>query len=127
MLNLSAPEMTALVGGLRVLGSNVDDETHGVFTNRVGQLTQRLLREPRGHGHRSGRRSARTRTSSRGATAATGELRWTATRVDLVFGANSVLRAIAEEFAAKGGEQLMLDAFVRGWVKVMENDRFDLD
>ena len=53
--------------------------------------------------------------------------RWKATRVDLIFGANSQLRAIAEEYAAAGGEDLMLDAFVRGWVKVMENDRFDLD
>ena len=56
-----------------------------------------------------------------------GDLRWKATRVDLIFGANSQLRAIAEEYASAGGDQLMLDAFVRGWVKVMENDRFDLD
>ena len=58
---------------------------------------------------------------------ATGEAKWTGTRVDLVFGSNSQLRAIAEEFGAAGGDELFLDAFVSGWIKVMENDRFDLD
>jgi len=125
-LNLSAPEMTALVGGLRVLGNNVGDEAHGVFTDRVGQLTNdffvnlvdmRTKWAPVGEDEDV--YEGRDRSS--------GDLRWTATRVDLVFGANSVLRAITEEFAATGGEQRMLDAFVRGWVKVMENDRFDLD
>ena len=126
MLNLTAPEMTALVGGLRVLGNNVGDEGYGVFTDRPGQLTNdffvNLL-------------DMRTKWASvgesedvfEGRDRATGELRWKATRVDLIFGANSQLRAISEEYAANGGEELMLEAFIRGWVKVMENDRFDLE
>ncbi|MEZ5218395.1 MAG: catalase/peroxidase HPI [Ilumatobacteraceae bacterium] len=126
MLNLTAPEMTALVGGLRVIGNNVGDEGYGVFTDRPGQLTNdffvNLL-------------DMRTAWSSigegedtfEGRDRATGAPKWKATRVDLVFGANSQLRAIAEEYGAAGGEDLMLDAFVRGWTKVMENDRFDLD
>jgi len=125
MLNLSAPEMTALVGGLRVIGNNVGDEGYGVLTDRTGQLTNdffvNLLEmgtewSPVGEAE----------DVFEGRDRETGAPRWKATRVDLVFGANSVLRAIAEEYAAAGGESLMLDAFVRGWVKVMENDRFDL-
>jgi catalase-peroxidase len=125
MLNLTAPEMTALLGGLRVLGNNVGDEGYGVFTHRPGQLTNDFFVNLIDMG---------TMWSSvgeaedvfEGRDRATGELRWKATRVDLVFGANSQLRAIAEEYASAGGDELMLDAFVRGWVKVMENDRFDL-
>ncbi len=126
MLNLTAPEMTALVGGMRVLGANVGDERHGVLTDRVGQLTNDFF---------VNLVDMRTAWSSvgeaedvfEGRDRQTGDVRWTATRVDLVFGANSQLRAIAEEFAAAGGDELMLGFFVDGWVKVMENDRFDLE
>jgi catalase-peroxidase len=125
MLNLTVPETTALLGGLRVLGNNVGDEGYGVFTDRPGQLTNDFFVNLIDMG---------TVWSSigeeedvfEGRDRATGELKWTATRVDLIFGANSQLRAIAEEYASAGGEELMLAAFVRGWVKVMENDRFDL-
>jgi catalase-peroxidase len=125
MLNLTAPEMTALVGGLRVLGNNVGDEGYGVFTDRPGQLTNDFF---------VNLVDMRTMWSAvgeeedvfEGRDRETNDLKWTATRVDLVFGANSQLRAIAEEYASAGGEELMLKAFVRGWVKVMENDRFDL-
>jgi catalase-peroxidase len=125
MLNLTAPEMTALVGGLRVLGNNVGDEGYGVFTDRPGQLTNDFFVNLIDMG---------TMWSSvgeeedifEGRDRATGALKWKATRVDLLFGANSQLRAIVEEYASAGGDELMLDAFVRGWVKVMENDRFDL-
>ncbi len=125
MLDLSAPEMTALVGGLRVLGANIGDEGYGEFTDRKGQLTNdffvNLL-------------SMDTAWSSvgeaedvfHGTNRGTGADTWKASRVDLVFGSNSQLRAIAEEYASAGGEELFLDAFVAGWVKVMENDRFDL-
>jgi catalase-peroxidase len=125
MLNLSAPEMTALVGGLRVLGNNVDAENHGVFTDRPGQLTTDFFTNlldmgvkwsPIGEGE----------DVFEGHDRASGELKWTGTRVDLVFGSNSQLRAIAEEYGATGGDELFLDAFVSGWAKVMENDRFDL-
>jgi catalase-peroxidase len=126
MLNLTAPEMTALIGGLRVLGNNVGDEGYGVFTDRPGQLTNDFF---------VNLIDMNTMWSSvreeedvfEGHDRTTGELKWTATRVDLVFGANSQLRAIAEEYASAGGDELMLEAFVRGWVKVMNNDRFDLD
>ena len=125
MLNLTAPEMTALIGGLRVLGNNVGDEGYGVFTKRPGQLTNDFFVNLIDMG---------TMWSSvdeaedvfEGRDRATGELEWKATRVDLLFGANSQLRAIAEEYASAGGDELMLAAFVRGWVKVMQNDRFDL-
>jgi catalase-peroxidase len=125
MLNLTAPEMTALVGGLRVLDTNVGAGSHGVFTDRPGQLTNdffvNLLSmdvkwSPVGE----------SEDVFEGRDRQSGAVRWTGTRVDLVFGSNSQLRAIAEEYAAAGGSELMLDAFVSGWVKVMENDRFDL-
>jgi catalase-peroxidase len=125
MLDLTAPEMTALVGGLRVLGANTGDEGYGVFTDRVGQLTNDFFVNLLD----MSTKWASTDESEdvfEGVDRSTGEPRWKATRVDLVFGANSQLRAIAEEYGAAGGEDLMLDAFVRGWVKVMENDRFDL-
>ena len=125
MLNLSAPEMTALVGGLRVLGANAGSEGHGVLTDRPGQLTTdffvNLL-------DMDVRWSAVGEAEDvfEGRDRASGDLKWTGTRVDLVFGSNSQLRAIAEEYGAAGGDALFLDAFVTGWVKVMENDRFDL-
>ena len=126
MLNLTAPQMTALLGGLRVLGNNVGDEGYGVFTDRPGQLTNDFFVNLidmgtvwSSVGEDEDIFEGRPRTG--------GDVRWKATRVDLVFGANSQLRAIVEEFASAGGEKLMLDAFVRGWVRVMENDRFDLN
>ena len=126
MLNLSAPQMAALLGGMRAIGANAgDDNTDGILTDRPGQLTNDFfvnlvdmgtVWEPVGEGEE------RFEGRDRG----TGETRWTATRVDLVYGSNSQLRAIAEEFAANGGEEHMIEKFVAGWVKVMENDRFDL-
>ncbi|MCO5318803.1 MAG: catalase/peroxidase HPI [Microthrixaceae bacterium] len=125
MLNLSAPQMTALVGGLRVLGNNVGEEGHGVFTDRPGLLTTDFFVNLVDMGVRWAP-LGESEDVFEGRDRATGELRWTATRVDLVFGSNSQLRAIAEEYSSAGGDELFLDAFVSGWVKVMENDRFDL-
>lgn len=125
MLDLSAPEMTALVGGLRVLGANVSGD-HGVLTDRPGQLSNDFF---------TNLLDMDTKWSAvgeaedvfEGRARSSGELKWTGSRVDLVFGSNSQLRAIAEEYASDaGGTELMLDAFVSGWVKVMENDRYDL-
>ncbi len=126
LLGLTAPQMTALVGGLRVLGANAgDDNTHGVFTDRPGQLTQDFfvnlldmgqVWQPVGEGEDVF--EARSR--------ATGDVRWTATRVDLVFGSNSQLRAIAEEFAADPATDDFLATFVAAWDHVMMNDRFDV-
>jgi catalase-peroxidase len=125
MLGLSAPQMTALVGGLRVLGNNVGDEGYGVFTNRPGQLTTdyfTTLLDMNLKWSATGEAEDVFECVDR----ATGEAKWKATRVDLVFGSNSQLRALVEEFGANGGDQLFLEHFVAGWVKVMENDRFDL-
>ncbi len=126
MLNLTAPEMTALVGGFRMIGNNVGDEGYGVLTDRPGQLTNDFFVNLIDMGTKW-TAVGEEEDVFEGRDRATDEPKWTATRVDLVFGANSQLRAIAEEYASAGGEELMLDAFVRGWVKVMENDRFDLD
>jgi catalase-peroxidase len=125
MLNLTAPQMTALVGGLRVLGANVGDEGYGVLTSRPGQLTNDFFVNLVDMGTRW-ESVGEAEDVFEGRDRSTGEPRWKATRADLVFGANSQLRAIAEEYSAEGGEQLMVDAFVDGWVRVMENDRFDL-
>ncbi|MCC5947328.1 MAG: catalase/peroxidase HPI [Nitriliruptoraceae bacterium] len=125
MLNLTAPQMTALIGGMRAIGANAGDETHGLLTDRVGQLTNDFfvnlldmgtVWEPVGEGDEV----------FTGKDRATGASKWTATRVDLVFGHNSQLRAIAEEYASSGGERRMIDHFVDGFVRVMEADRFDL-
>ncbi len=126
MLNLSAPEMTALVGGLRVLGNNVGSEGHGVLTDRPGQLTTDFFTHLLDMDVKWSA-VGEAEDAFEGRDRATGELKWTGTRVDLVFGSNSQLRAIAEEYGANGGDELFLNAFISGWVKVMENDRFDLD
>jgi catalase-peroxidase len=123
MLNLSAPEMTALVGGMRVLDTNVGGVKHGVFTDRPGTLTSdffvNLLDMATEWKPTSGAEDvfeARNRQS--------GDLRWTGTRVDLVFGSNSELRAISEVYAQ--ADNKFVDDFVAAWAKVMDNDRFDL-
>ncbi len=126
MLNLSAPEMTALVGGLRVLGNNSGSEAHGVFTDRPGQLSTDFFTNLLDMGVKWSA-VGEAEDVFEGRDRASGERKWTGTRVDLVFGSNSQLRAIAEEYGAAGGDALFLDAFVSGWVKVMENDRFDVD
>ncbi len=126
MLNLSAPEMTALVGGLRVLGNNVGSEGHGVLTDRPGQLTTDFFTNLLDMDVKW-TAVGEAEDAFEGRDRASGDLKWTGTRVDLVFGSNSQLRAIAEEYGAAGGDELFVDAFVSGWVKVMENDRFDLD
>ena len=124
-LALSAPEMTVLVGGLRVLGVNTGGAAHGVFTERPGQLSNDFFRhllsmETEWHpAAQDGLYEGRDR--------ATGELRWTGTAVDLVFGSNSQLRALAEFYAGADAEHKFVDDFIAAWVKVMRLDRFDLD
>lgn len=123
LLNLTAPEMTALVGGMRVIGTNHGGTQHGVFTDRVGTLTNdffvNLLDmgiqwEPADGGVFEGRDRK------------TGEVLRTATAVDLVFGSNSVLRAIAEVYAQDDNKEKFVRDFIAAWVKVMNADRFDL-
>ncbi|MDA3023776.1 MAG: catalase-peroxidase, partial [Actinomycetota bacterium] len=125
MLNLSAPQMTVLLGGLRAIGANVDGATHGVLTERPGALTRdfftNLLDMNVDWKAVEGSDDVYEGRDSR-----TGELRWTGTRVDLVFGSNSQLRAISEVYAQSDADGRFLADFVGAWVKVMENDRFDL-
>ena len=125
LLGLTAPEMTVLVGGLRVLGANAGGSRHGVFTGRVGALTNDFFVNllDMGTTWESVPGSADV---FEGRDRATGELRWTATRVDLVFGSNSQLRAIAEAYGSDDSAQPFVDDFVAAWVKVMNLDRFDL-
>jgi catalase-peroxidase len=125
LLTLTAPEMTALVGGLRALNANAGGTRHGVFTERPEALTQDFfvnLLDMRTEWKASGTEE----NVYEGRDRATGEVRWTATAVDLVFGANSQLRAIAEVYACSDGEEKFVHDFVRAWDKVMNLDRFDL-
>ena len=126
LLGLSAPEMTALVGGLRVLGANHGGRPHGVFTNRVGQLTNdffvNLLDMDTFWEAVEGSQDEEYVGYTRGGRTE----RWRATRADLVFGSNSQLRAVAEVYAESGNEKKFVTDFVKAWVKVMNADRFDL-
>jgi catalase-peroxidase len=125
LLTLSAPEMTVLIGGLRVLGANTGGSKHGVFTDRVGQLTNdffvNLLDMRNAWAPKSGEDGLYGSHDRK-----TGDRKWTGTRVDLVFGSNSQLRAIAEVYAQSDAKEKFVKDFVKAWVKVMELDRFDL-
>jgi catalase-peroxidase len=125
LLTLTAPEMTVLVGGMRVLGANTGGSDLGVFTDRPGQLTNDFFVNLLDMATEWSPSPAQDNVYE-GRDRATGELRWTATSVDLVFGSHSQLRALAEVYAeSDGGERFVRD-FVAAWVKVMELDRFDL-
>src|SRR3990167_6359298 len=125
LLTLSAPEMAVLVGGLRVLGANAGQAPHGVFTQRAGQLTNDFFV------HLLDMGTAWTPVSEaqdtfEGRDRKTGAVKWTATRVDLVFGSNAQLRAIAEVYAQSDARQKFVRDFVAAWAKVMDLDRFDV-
>ena len=125
LLTLSAPEMTVLIGGMRVLGTNADQSAHGVFTHRPGVLSNDFFTNLLDMGTVWTATSA-AQDSFVGRDRSTGAQRWTATRVDLVFGSNSQLRALAEVYGAQDGHAKFVRDFVAAWVKVMELDRFDL-
>ena len=125
LLTLSAPEMTVLVGGLRVLGVTADGSSHGVFTDRPGQLSQDFFVNLLDM-NTVWTRSTQQDGLFEGHDRASGKLRWTATRVDLVFGSNSQLRALAEVYASADAGAKFVHDFVAAWTKVMELDRFDL-
>ena len=125
LLTLTAPEMTVLVGGMRALGANYDGSTTGVLTDRPGQLTNDFfvnLLDMRTTWSATGPHEDHFEGRDR----ATGESRWTASRVDLVFGSNSELRAIAEVYGAGDGQERFINDFIAAWDKVMNLDRFDL-
>ena len=125
-LNLSAPEMTVLVGGMRALNANSDRSALGVLTTRPGTLTNDFFVNLLDMDTRWEAASAADETFE-GRDRATGELRWTASRADLVFGSNSQLRAIAEVYASDDAEEKFVRDFVAAWEKVMNLDRFDID
>ncbi len=125
LLTLSAPELTALVGGLRVLGANFGGSSDGVFTDKVGILTNDFFVNLLDMATEWSATDA-SETAFVGKDRATGNQKWTATRNDLVFGSNSVLRAVAEVYGASDGEAAFVKAFANAWTKVMELDRFDL-
>jgi len=125
LLTLTAPEMTVLIGGLRALNSNYDNSTTGIFTDRPGVLTNdffvNLLKmdtiwTP----------SDEAKEKFEGRDSKTGKIKWTASRVDLVFGSNSELRAVAEVYASSDGKEKFVNDFIAAWTKVMNLDRFDL-
>jgi catalase-peroxidase len=125
LLTLTAPEMTVLIGGMRALGANFGQSQHGVFTNRPGTLTNdffvNLLNM-----NTTWQKSASSVGVLEGRDRATGELKWTGTVADLVFGSNSQLRALAEVYACSDARQAFVRDFVAAWNKVMNLDRFDL-
>jgi catalase-peroxidase len=125
LLTLTAPEMTVLVGGLRALGATAGDTGHGVLTDRPGTLTNDFFVNLLDMGT-EWKPSASSENVFDGRDHATGETRWSATAVDLVFGSNSQLRAIAEVYAAADAQEKLVRDFVAAWVKVMNLDRFDL-
>ena len=125
LMGLTAAEMTVLVGGLRVLGANAADSPHGVFTAQPGKLTNdfflNLLTMDT-----VWRPAAGSDGVYEGCDRKTGEVKWTGTRVDLLFGSNSQLRALAEVYASADGKEKFVKDFVAAWTKVMNLDRFDL-
>jgi catalase-peroxidase len=125
LLTLTVPEMTALVGGLRVLNANTGGAAHGVFTDQPGTLSNDFFVNLLDMNHvwsksdsEDGIYEGRDRSSD--------ELKWTATPVDLIFGSNAELRAVAEVYASSDGEQEFVNDFIAAWTKVMQLDRFDL-
>ena len=125
LLTLSAPEMTVLVGGLRVLDANTAGSAHGVFTKRVGQLTNDFFVNLTDMGV-TWKPASEAANTFEALERKTGKVKWTGTRVDLVFGSNSQLRALAEVYAQDDNQEKFVKDFVAAWTKVMNLDRFDL-
>jgi catalase-peroxidase len=125
LLTLTAPEMTVLVGGMRALNANFGGSRHGVFTRRPGALTNDFFVNLLDMGT-VWKPVSEDADIFEGRDRATGELKWTGTRVDLVFGSNSQLRALAEVYACEDSAEKFVHDFVAAWNKVMNLDRFDL-
>jgi len=125
LLTLTAPEMTVLLGGLRVLGANYGQSQSGVFTARPGALTNDFFINLLDMGT-VWKPTSEDRDFFEGYDRKSGELRWTASRVDLIFGSNSELRAIAEVYACDDAQEKFTEDFIAAWNKVMNADRFDL-
>ncbi len=126
LLTLTVPEMTVLIGGMRVLNTNFDQSKHGVFTDRPEALTNDFFLNLLELGT-SWKATSDTQDVFECRDRATGEIKWTGTRADLIFGSNSELRALAEVYACEDSKEKFLKDFVAAWAKVMNLDRFDLD
>ncbi|MGC2621011.1 MAG: catalase/peroxidase HPI [Acidobacteriaceae bacterium] len=125
LLTLTAPEMTVLIGGLRVLGANAGKSTHGVFTKRPETLTNDFFVNLLDMAT-EWKPASSTQDEFEGRDRKTGEVKWTGTRVDLIFGSNSQLRALAEVYGSSDAQEKFVRDFIAAWVKVMNLDRFDL-
>jgi catalase-peroxidase len=125
LLTLTAPEMTALVGGLRVLGANAGGSKHGVFTSKPEALTNDFFANLLDMGI-EWKPTSEARELFEGRERKTGKVKWTGTRVDLIFGSHSQLRALAEVYASVDAKEKFVKDFVAAWSKVMNLDRFDL-
>ena len=125
LMGLTAPEMTALIGGMRVLNTNFDGSEHGVFTNKPGTLTNdyfiNLLDM-----NTTWKEEDKSEQTFLGKDRKTQKTKWKATRVDLIFGSNSQLRALAEVYACEDSSEKFVNDFIAAWAKVMNADRFDL-
>ena len=126
LLGLTAPEMTVLVGGLRVLGANSGGSKHGVFTNRVGQLTNDFFVNLLDMGTAWKQVDDDGDETFVGSDRSSGQQKWTATRTDLVFGSNAQLRALSEVYGSSDAGEKFVKDFIKAWTKVMNADRFDL-
>ncbi|HEX5670331.1 MAG TPA: peroxidase family protein, partial [Sulfuricurvum sp.] len=125
LLTLTAPEMTVLIGGMRVLNTNIGQTQHGVFTKRPESLTNDFFVNLLDMGT-EWKAVSKDKDLFEGSDRGSGDLKWTATRVDLIFGSNSQLRALAEVYASLDARKRFIDDFVAAWTKVMNLDRFDL-
>lgn len=125
LLTLTAPEMTVLVGGMRVLDTNYDGSKHGVFTQTPGVLSNDFFVNLLDFGT-TWKAADKVQQGFIGTDRATGNMKWTATRADLIFGSNTELRAIAEVYACEDGKEKFVHDFVAAWNKVMQLDRFDV-
>jgi catalase-peroxidase len=125
LLTLTVPEMTVLVGGLRALNANTGQAAHGVFTDRPGTLSNDFFVNLLDMAT-EWKASGSDKKLYEGRDRATGEVKWTGSRVDLVFGSNSELRAVAEVYASDDAREKFVQDFVAAWDKVMSLDRYDL-
>tara|TARA_B100000123_G_C25728474_1_gene428076 strand:- start:1604 stop:2014 length:411 start_codon:yes stop_codon:yes gene_type:complete len=123
LLGLSAPEMTVLIGGMRVLGTNYGDSKDGIFTDAVGSLTNDFFVNLTDMNNKW---EVVSENSYNVVDRKSGKVKWSATSVDLVFGSNSILRSYAEVYAQDDNKEKFVNDFVSVWKKVMDNDRFDI-
>ena len=124
-MGLTAPEMTALLGGMRVLDTNYDNSKNGVFTNKPGALTNDYFRNLLDM-NTTWKETDKSEQTFIGIDRKTKKTKWKGTRVDLIFGSNSQLRAIAEVYATENSKSKFINDFVSAWTKVMNLDRFDI-